>query len=233
VVFTFVGGVAVALTAWTLNHPEPPPARLGAGAPLRTLARSPRLILGFWLILLEAAAIGALGTLLPLRLSRFGASGVAIGVTFVLASLMSTFLSPAVGRVIDRRGILIPLAVGLGMTAVLLALFPLPQSALLLAVFTVVADGGPLTALATPAVLLMTDAVEQVGAALVFASMLLNLAWALGETIGAPAAAVISRATSDTVPISLLAAAILLTLLPVLMLRSLRPYAQPAATRSP
>ena len=108
VVFTFVGGVALALTAWTLNHPEPPPARLGAGAPLRALARSPRLVLGFWLILLEAATIGALGTLLPLRLSRFGASGVAIGVTFVLASLVSTIVSPAVGRVVDRRGILRP-----------------------------------------------------------------------------------------------------------------------------
>ena len=80
--------------------------------------------------------------------------------------------------------------------------------------------------------LLMTDAVEHVGAALVFASMLLNLAWALGETIGAPAAAVISRATSDAVPFLLLAAAMLVTLGPVLMLRSLRPYARPAATRS-
>jgi predicted MFS family arabinose efflux permease len=233
VVFTAVGGVSLALTVWTLRHPEPPPARLGAGAPLRTLARSPRLALGFWLILLEASAIGALGTLLPLRLSRFGASGVAIGVTFVLASLMSTVLSPAIGRVVDRRGILVPLTVGLGMTVVLMALLPLPQSALLLAALTVVAYGGPLTACTTPAVLLMTDTVERIGAALVFASMLLNLAWALGETIGAPAAAVISRTTSDAVPILLLAAAMLVTLVPVLMLRSLRPYARAAATRSP
>jgi predicted MFS family arabinose efflux permease len=233
VVFTFVGAVALALTAWTLNHPEPPPATLGAGAPLRALARSPRLALGFWLILVEAATIGALGTLLPLRLSRFGASGVAIGLTFVLASLVSTVVSPVAGRVIDRRGILVPLVVGLGMTAVLLALLPLPQSVLLLALLTVVTDGGPLTACATPAMLLMTDAVEQVGAALVLASMLLNVAWALGETIGAPVAAVLSRATSDAVPLALLAAAMLLTLVPVLMLRSLRPYARPAAARSP
>jgi predicted MFS family arabinose efflux permease len=134
--------------------------------------------------------------------------------------------------VIDRRGILVPLALGLGMTAVLLALVPMPQSVLLLAVFTVVTSGGPVTALATPAVLLMTDAVEHVGAALVFASMLLNLAWALGETIGAPTAAVISRATSDAVPLLLLAAAVLLTLVPVLMLRSLRPDARPVTARS-
>ncbi len=147
VVFASVGGVALALTAWTLNHPEPPPARLGAGAPLRALVRSRRLMLGFWLILLEASTIGAMGTLLPLRLSRFGASGVAIGVTFVVASLMSTLLAPAIGRVIDRRGLMLPLVVGLGATAVLLALLPLPQSALGLAVFTAVTYGGPLTCL--------------------------------------------------------------------------------------
>jgi ACDE family multidrug resistance protein len=233
VVFTFVGGVSLALTVWTLQHREPPPARLGTGAPFRALARSPRLVLGFWLILLEASTIGALGTLLPLRLSRFGASGVAIGVTFVLASLMSTVLAPVVGRVIDQRGLMVPLSVGLGLTAVVMALLPLPQSALLLALLTVVTYGGPLTACTTPAMLLMTDAIEQIGAALAFGSMLLNLAWATGETIGAPSAAIVSRATSDAVPLSLLATAMLLTLAPVLMLRSLRSYSRPAATRSP
>ena len=82
VVFACVGAVSLALTAWTLQHPEPPRAALGAGARLRVLARDPRIALGCWLLLLEACTIGATGTLLPLRLSRFGASGVAIGVTF-------------------------------------------------------------------------------------------------------------------------------------------------------
>jgi MFS family permease len=38
VVFACVGGVSVALTVWTLQHPEPPRAALGAGAPWRVLA---------------------------------------------------------------------------------------------------------------------------------------------------------------------------------------------------
>ena len=113
VVFACVGGVSLALTAWTLEHPEPPRAALGAGAPLRKLARDPRIVLGCWMIVLEACVIGAVGTLLPLRLSRFGASGVAIGITFVLASLLSLLLNPAVGRVVDRRGALLPLTAGL------------------------------------------------------------------------------------------------------------------------
>jgi MFS family permease len=212
VVFACVGGVSLALTAWTLAHPEPPRAALGAGAPLRVLARDPRIALGCWLILLEACAIGATGTLLPLRLSHLGASGVAIGVTFVLASLLSLLLNPAVGRLIDRRGVALPLSVGLGTAAVLLALLPLPHSPLLLAALTVLALGGPLTAYAMPAISIMTDAIERIGAALVFGSMLLNLAWAMGETVGAPAAASLSRATSDAVPLLALAALMLATL---------------------
>jgi MFS family permease len=212
VVFACVGGLSVALTAWTLAHPEPPGAALGAGAPLRVLAKDPRIAFGCWLILLEACTIGATGTLLPLRLSRFGASGVAIGVTFVVASLLSLVLNPAVGRLVDRRGITLPLSIGLATAAVLLALLPLPHSPLLLAALTVLALGGPLTAYAMPAISIMTDAIERIGAALVFGSMLLNLAWALGETVGAPVAASVSRATSDAVPLVALAALMLATL---------------------
>jgi MFS family permease len=211
-VFAGVGGVSLALTAWTLAHPEPPRAALGAGAPLRVLAKDPRIALGCWLILLEACTIGATGTLLPLRLSRFGASGVAIGVTFVLASALSLMLSPAVGRLVDRRGVALPLTAGLATAAVLLGLLPLPHSPLLLAALTVLTLGGPLTAYAMPAITIMTAAIERIGAALVFGSMLLNLAWALGETIGAPAAASVSRATSDAVPLVALAALMLATL---------------------
>jgi predicted MFS family arabinose efflux permease len=220
VVFACVGGVSLALTAWTLTHPEPPPAALGAGAPLRVLARDPRIALGCWLILLEACTIGATGTLLPLRLSHFGASGVAIGVTFVLASLLSLVMNPAIGRLVDRRRIVLPLTAGLAAAAVLLGLLPLPRSPLLLAALTVLALGGPLTAYAMPAISIMTDAIERIGAALAFGSMLVNLAWAIGETVGAPAAASVSRATSDAVPLVALAVLMLATLVPVLRARS-------------
>jgi MFS family permease len=224
VVFAFVGAVSVALTVWTLDHPEPPAAALGAGVPLRTLLRDRRLMLGFWLILLVACTIGATGTLLPLRLSRFGASEVSIGITFVLASLMAALLTPLVGRLMDRRGTTLPLLAGLGVTAALLLLLPLPQSPLALAVLTIMTLGGPLTASTLPAISLMTDAIERHGAALAFATMLLNLAWAVGETIGAPAAANISHATSDAVPLALLSVAMLLTLGPVLVAGSRPAY---------
>jgi predicted MFS family arabinose efflux permease len=229
VVFACVGGVSLALTVWTLQHPEPPRAALGVGAPLRALARDPRIVLGYWLILLEACVIGATGTLLPLRLSRLGASGVAIGLTFVLASLLALLVNPVVGRLLDRRGIVLPLTVGLGTTAGLLALLPLPQSPLGLAALTVLTLGGPLTACGLPAISIMTDAIERVGAALAFGSMLFNLAWATGETIGAPAAASVSRATSDAVPLAALAAVLLATL--AISSASAPRWSRPAAHR--
>jgi MFS family permease len=218
-VFGVVGAVSVALAAWTLRHPEPPqPERDGSMFP-RTLARDPRVLLGSWLILLEACTLGATGTLLPLRLSRFGASGAAIGLTFLLASLVSTFVAPLIGRRVDNRGALVPLVIGLSTTAVLIALMPLPHSALALAAISVIALGGPLTAYTIPSIAMITESAERAGVALAVATLLLNLAWATGETIGAPVAASVSQATSDTVPLLALAALMVLTLVPVLRTR--------------
>jgi MFS family permease len=228
IVFACVGAVSLGLTVWTLEFHEPPHTSLGGAAPLRALVLNRRFMFGFWLVVLIACTIGATNVLLPLRLSRFGASGVEIGVTFVLASLVSALLSPRVGRVVDRRGIVIPLAVGLIGSALLFALLPLPDSALALAVLTVVALGGPLVGAEMGAVSVMTDAVERVGAALAFGTMLLNVAWATGETVGAPAAATLSKATSDAVPLVLLAAAMLLTAVPVLLARRRRGDARQA-----
>ena len=219
IVFSLVGAVSLGLAAWTLEHPEPPRPEHGTRTPFRALTRNPRILLGFWLILLEACTLGATGTLLPLRLARFGASGIAIGATFVVASLLSTILAPLIGRLVDRRGAGLPLCIGLAATAALLTTLSLPQSALPLAVMSVITLGGPLTAYTIPAMSIITDSAERSGIPLVLATMLLNLAWAAGETIGAPAAAGLSQATSDAVPLVLLAAILMATLVPVLKAR--------------
>jgi hypothetical protein len=83
----------------------------------------------------------------------------------------------------------------------------------------VITLGGPLTAYTIPAMSVMTDATERMGVALVFAAMGLNIAWALGETIGAPTAATVSQATSDAVPFTMLALIMLVTLVPVIRSR--------------
>src|SRR6201999_3728302 len=118
-VFAVVGASALGLAVWTARHPEParPAASAETSTPLRDLARSPRIRLGSWLILLEAAAIGATSTLLPLRLARFGAHSIVVGAVFLLASLMSMAVAGPIGRTVDRRGAGLPLCVGLALTA--------------------------------------------------------------------------------------------------------------------
>ena len=210
-VFTLLGAICAALAVWTFRHPQPPPAETGGGAPLRALRSSPPMMLGLWLILLEAGTLGALGTLLPLRLSHIGASGIVVGITFVLASVLSTLVAPAVGRVTDRRGAGLPLCAGLLTTAALLLLMPLPHTVFLLAAASVITVGGPLTAYTIPAMSVITDSAERIGIALIVSSTLFNIAWAIGETIGAPAAASISQATTDAVPMLALAAIMVAT----------------------
>ena len=205
VVFTFLGAISAGLAVWTFRHPQPPPAETGVGAPLRTLLSSSGMMLGLWLVLLEAGTLGAVGTLLPLRLSHIGASGIVVGITFVLASVLSTLVAPMVGRLTDRRGAGVPLCAGLLTTAVLLLLMPLPHTVFLLAALSVITVGGPLTAYTIPAMSVITDSAERIGLALIVSTMMFNIAWAIGETVGAPAAASISQATSDAVPLLALA----------------------------
>jgi MFS family permease len=227
-VFAVVGAAAFALAAWTARHPNPVRRTVApeTSSPLRDMARSPLIRLGSWLILLEAATIGATSALLPLRLARFGAHSIVVGAVFLVASLISVAVSAPIGRAVDRRGAGVPLCVGLTLTAILMAVLPLPHNAALLAIVSVIALGGPLTAYTIPALTVITDTSERLGIPLAVATMMLNLAWAVGEVVGAPAAANLSQATTDAVPLLALSAIMVLTLRPVIKARL-----TPAATR--
>jgi predicted MFS family arabinose efflux permease len=230
VVFAGVGVVSLGLVAWTLRHPEPPRPEHEPQTPVGTLLRKPQVALCLWLFLLEAVMVGATGTLVPLRLSELGASGVAIGLTFVVASLCAAVSSPAIGRVADRRGARLPTCVGLALTAVLVASLPLPSSALVLAALTVATLGGPSLAFVLPSMSAVTETAERIGVEMALASVVLNFAWAIGELVGAPTAAGLSNLTSDTVALVLVSAMMLATLIVVLrtqLIRSASPSIPP------
>lgn len=215
-IFALVGIVALGLATRVLAQAEParPPAR--KRPPARSLLSNRALMLGAGLMMLGAATIGATGTLIPLRMARLGASSLAIGATFLVASAISTLVAPVAGRVSDRRGLALPMAVGLPASAVLLALIPLAGSAPVLAGFSVLALGAPLTAWMIPASSLITRAGERAGIPLALTTMVFNLAYALGETVGAPAAAGLAQASTDAIPYFLLATLMLAAMKPVL-----------------
>jgi MFS family permease len=210
-VFAVVGAISLALAAWARTYPDPehPPVPGAVLSQLRRALAAGGLGIGFWLTALGAMTFGAANVLLPLRLSHFGAPGWAIGAVFVVASAGSALLSPYIGRTVDRRGARFTLTIGLSISAPLLAVLVLPHSALLLGIVAVVALGGPLTACFIPSVTLMTHATERAAVSLIFATTAMNVAFATGEMIGAPAAAGISQATGDWVPLVLIGALML------------------------
>jgi MFS family permease len=216
--FTGVGVLALALTAWALSTPAPPPR---AGQSLRLLwssLGSRRVQAGLWFVTLPALLFGTMTVLASLRLDELGFGAVAIGAVFLVSAGCEAVLAPIVGRVADRRGRRLPITVSLTGSAILAALLPWPRWAAMLAVVVVVA-GMFFGLFFTPAMSLLVDAGEQRGLDYALAFALVNVAWAPGQAFGAAAGGGLADATSDAVPYLLLSGACLVSLAGVLQTR--------------
>jgi predicted MFS family arabinose efflux permease len=232
-VFAAVAVVALGLALFTARHAEPPREAPGPRASLRRLSAQPLVRLGFWLILLEAGSIGAIATLIPLRLNRLGGSSALIGATFLITALMGRVISTPLGRLVDRRGPKPVLGAGMCLAALLAVALVLPSSPWLLALACVALLGGPLSVVMIPAMAMITDATDRAGIPLAIATLMLNLAWALGELAGAPTGAGLSQLGGDTLPFLGLAGLLLVTLWPVARTRLPRPAGSGAAQSGP
>jgi MFS family permease len=203
-VFGAVPLVAAALAVAALRCPGGRRAEEG-GATLRTTVAVSRVRLGMWLVALPGLGFGVLDVLVPLRLDRLGAGQAAIAAAFLVSAAVEASISPVVGRVSDRHGPLRPVRAGLLGAAVLVLLVPLPEVAVVCAALLVVTTAAFGTFWA-PAMALLSEAAEAVGAHQGLAFGLVNLAWALGMVTGAAGGGALAKATADAVPYALLAA---------------------------
>jgi MFS family permease len=197
-VFTALAGLAVVLAAWTLQIEPIPPDRPSLSAMARAL-RNNRFVGGLALMALPSLLWGVLSTLAPLQLASVGWGAVAIGGVWLVGAALETALSPLAGRMIDRRGILVPVQASLAASAVLsvvLALTPRP----LVYIPALILAGGAYGVLFTPAFALIAEGAEQSGLAQGMAFGLMNAAWALGALIGPAAGGAVAAATGDVVP---------------------------------
>jgi MFS family permease len=218
-VFSLVGLVTLVAAVLVWREPEPDHFEEAGTAPARALLRSVGAMLGTWLTVLEALAFGALYVLVPLQLAQLGASAVEIGATFLLSSVLAMLVAPRLGVICDRHGTLLPVLVALGSSAVLLVALGLPSSALVLSALAFLLMGGPLSGFIVPSVSMISDSAETLGVALAVSTMAFNVAYAVGETVGAPVAAVVSHRTSDAVPLIGLAVLMTATLVAAVLLR--------------
>jgi MFS family permease len=155
---TVAFGLVLGAWAWTM------PSRGGSEAlatPVSAL-RERRMVIGMWLTALPALAFGVLDVLAPLRLDALGASALAVGATFFAAAGTEAIVSPAAGRISDRRGPRPVARAGLAIGAVALIVLQLPDRAWLLAV-VVVAACGLLGVLWVPAMALLTAGADRIG----------------------------------------------------------------------
>jgi MFS family permease len=198
VVFTALAGLAVVFAFWTLQL-EPIPPEEPSLAALRRALHDSRFIGGLALMALPSFLFGILSTLAPLHLAAAGWGAAAIGGVWLVGASLETVLSPVSGRLVDRRGVLLPvqLALMVGVAAsVFLALGPRP---LAYAPLVIVASGG-YGVLFTPAFALIAEGAERNRLPQGMAFGVMNAAWAMGALIGPAAGGAVAAATGDVVP---------------------------------
>jgi MFS family permease len=211
VVFSGVSVLAISLACWAWTIPAAPPEPSpGWAAVGRALARRD-LIAGFWLFSLPAIFAGVLEVLVPLRLDHLGASGAAVGAIFLIAAAFEAVISPAAGKLSDRRGRLAPIRAGLAGAVVMAVLLPLPGVAVLVAL-ALTAAVSSLGLFWAPGMALLSDASERAGLDQALAFSVANLAWALGHVTGGGAGGALADATTDALVYGLLGAACAVTL---------------------
>src|SRR5882757_220306 len=204
-----VVGVGRMVVTFLVPAPErAKPQGLRAALPA---VRDRQVAAGMWLTLLAGLAFGVVDVLVPLRLAQLGATALVIAGTFLAAAAIGSALSPLAGRLSDRRGALVPIQISLCVAVVLSLLVPWLAPAPVLIALLIVGMPGYGT-LFTPASALLSNGAHRLNLNQGLAFGLANLAWAGGQTIGAAASGALAQATSDLIPLVLLAAACLGTL---------------------
>ena len=199
-VFTGVAALAVVLGVWTLRiESVPPPPEHPSAAAITRALRNSRFVGGLLLMALPSLLWGVLSTLAPLQLSDFGWGAAAIAGVWTVGAAFETALSPLAGRMVDRRGVLVPVQVALvagAAVSVGLAATPRP----LLYVPLLIVASGAYGVLFTPAFALIAEGAERTGLPQGMAFGVMNAAWASGALIGPAVGGAVAAATGDIVP---------------------------------
>lgn len=195
-VFCGVAAIGAGLAAWVLATP----GIVSSGVPrLRSVGAAiltGPVMVAFWLVALPSMLAGLVDVLAPLRLDDLGASGIAVGAVFLIASAIEATLSPSIGRLSDRRGRMTPIRAGLLASALVAVTAPLPGSVVVLGA-VVVGIFLAMSLIWTPAMALLSDNAEGAGLDLAFATALVSLAWAGGQVLGGSAVVSLADETSD------------------------------------
>ena len=206
VVFCALAVLGAALAVWTARLDSVPPEEQPSASALGRALRDRLFASGLALMALASLLFGVLGVLGPLHLSRAGWGAAAIGGVWLSGAALETVQAPLVGRLLDRRGHLLPVRVTLAGGAIV-SLALATDARPLLYVPLVVAAATAFGGLFTPAFALIAQGAEHSGLAQGMAFGFMNAAWALGAAVGPAAGGAIAGATGDWIPFVLAAGA--------------------------
>jgi MFS family permease len=198
VVFTALAGLAVVLAVWTLRLESIPPEAPSWSAVRRAL-RDSRFVGALALMALPSFLFGVLSTLAPLHLSAAGWGAAAIGAVWLVGASFETVLNPASGRLVDRRGVLLPVQISLTLGAAVSVGLAFDLRPLLYVPLIIVAQGA-YGILFTPAFALIAEGAERNRVPQGMAFGVMNAAWATGALVGPAAGGAVAAATGDVVP---------------------------------
>ena len=208
--FTAVAVFGAGLAFWALRFPPAPADPQPLAAAFRAL-RDRGILTGLWLITLPALLFGVLSVLMPLALSDVGFGAIAIGAVWLVTAAIEAALNPVLGHVSDRRGPLTPVRIAL-VACIAVSLLLAAASGPVALVALTLAAGVAYGAFYTPGLSVLSHTAEHIGLAQGLVFGLMNLSWAVGNSVGPLAGGALADAVGDALPYVLGAAVCAVTL---------------------
>ena len=175
------------IAAVAVRTPEPHVDVESTGTSPLALLRNSRYLFALMIFVIPSMAFGVIEVLVPLRLSALGSSAELIGLIFFLAGTLEAVVSPLIGRLSDKIGVLKIIRTGLFLAGALMISLYFPTSVIVLS-FALILCSGAIGILWVPAGKLVSLAAERIGVDQGWAFAFQNSTWSLsigaGATIG-------------------------------------------------
>jgi MFS family permease len=210
VTFGAVGVIAAGMLVAVLAFPGGGARAEKVAGSLREAIRQGSVARGLWLVACTALLFGTLNVLLPLRIDDAGGSGALIALVWVTTAGLEAAVNPISGRRADKHGWMGVARFGLIGGALVVVGAGLSTELALLAAIGV-ASGPVIGTLWSPGLVLLGQGSDEAGFEHTYAFALMNMAWAAAQTVATAGGGALAHATSDIVPLSVVATVAVLT----------------------
>jgi len=161
-------------------------------------------------VAIPSVMFGAIEVLVPLRIDALGGGHGVIAAGFISGAALEAVLAPLAGRLSDRVGRRAPYVIGLTICALAMVIVGTAEVLGLVITSLIVTSLGAGLCFA-PALTLLSDVAEESSLHQGMAAGVSNMAWALGQVLGAVGGGVVASVAGNAVPSIAIAILLLLT----------------------